>query len=146
MYNFGNLQSNSSKSPEVLLAIYNPDDKESGYVTIAAVVDTGAESSVIPESILDSLTRLTQKTFDTGNIQFETASGDCIEYMVVTIGIGLMSQSIDNVLHPKSLDVAVMPNKDYALLGRDFLSDFKVVFNFVTEAWMFCQEDSCTEF
>jgi predicted aspartyl protease len=142
MYQFGNLQSEDYACPEALIIIHNPlddlADNKQGK-TVQAIVDTGAEMTVIPESIIKSLIRSSNNRFETCTVIMENADGSSCKCKAYRLHISLMeSQEIEN-----EIEIISLPDKEYALIGRDFLDLYKVVLNFEKKIWGFCDEKNC---
>jgi predicted aspartyl protease len=149
MYQFGNLQSKSCACPEASIIIHNPldncaDDQQG--TTVKAIVDTGAEMTVIPESIINSLIGRSNNGFETYPIIMENADGSCRECKTYRLHIAILNEhgsceDEDTIEH--EIEVISLPDKEYALIGRDFLALYRVVLNFESEVWGFCNETNC---
>ena len=141
MYKFGNLQSEDSACPEVSIVIYNPldaDESDTRGETVNAIVDTGAEMTVVPESTINALEKRSINKFDFDRIIMENTDGSTVNCEVYRLCVKLIESDLD-----REIQVISLPDKEYALIGRDFLDIYKVVFNFQNQSWGFCDETSC---
>jgi hypothetical protein len=155
MYQFGNLQSEEYACPEVSIVIYNPLDDYEGDTqgeTVNAIVDTGAEMTVVPQSTINALRRRSINEFETYPIIMENTDGSRRECEAYRLCVRLIeseeseSNGQENLqinFIEREIEIVSLPDKEYALIGRDFLDLYKVVFNFKNRLWGFCDETNC---
>jgi predicted aspartyl protease len=83
--------------------------------TVAALVDSGADKTVVPQSLVERL-RLMQA----GIVQAQGLNhvGSIMATYVVRIGVQGMAESV--------VQVIAAPEEEYVLLGRDVLNRYRV--------------------
>lgn len=126
MFPYGKLQSINCIGPECELTIinpYNPYKKTS----LRAIVDSGAVVTAIPKEIIKDLGNIVSDQ----KVYMKNADGSLrkVNTYHVKLQIG------DEILTER---VIAIPNKTYALIGRDILNKYKVVLDAVckpTSEW-----------
>jgi predicted aspartyl protease len=135
MFSYGNLQTPISLSPQTSIIIHNP--LNTFCCDVKAIVDTGAAMTCIPESEIRNLERSGRSLiYDT--IRVIDANGNIQERTRYLLNI-----TIASIEYPRFKVIAI--SKNYALIGRDILNNYKVVLNAPQQRWGLncCNEHIC---
>jgi hypothetical protein len=131
MFSYGNFQSELTQSPQCYMTIVNsfiPSQrfplKKSSF---KAIVDTGAVATVVPE---ERIRDFGGNIVYSGKVGIRTADGNTAEPDTYIVRL----QIVDDILNPRQIieiprpiQIIAIPNKKYALIGRDILNEYKVV-------------------
>ncbi|MFM7441338.1 MAG: hypothetical protein ACKO2V_22535 [Snowella sp.] len=114
----------SSSSPIARIEVLNPNSSEKRVENVKAILDTGAGITVIPESIIEIL--------------------GALDYTVIRIRSlldrnGITSKKLYSVIiefdgQENEVEVLAIP-RDYAIIGRDILNQYKITLNGPEETW-----------
>lgn len=123
MFSYGNLQNQTSLSPQTSIKLSNPSEP-SQSCQVNAIVDTGALMTCIPESSLRKLG---------GSLVYSTIivkdiNGNIQERKTYFINISIADYEYKNI---EVLAIA----KEYALIGRDILNQHKVILDAPNQKW-----------
>ena len=122
VFSYGYIQNKEFAGPETSLKVLNPSDS-SKTVTVAAVVDSAAAMTCIPESHVQQLGNLNYSF-----IQIRDLNNTIAEKRTYIINIELNNYRFNNV---QVIAIA----KDYALIGRDILNQFKSILDAPNLQW-----------
>ena len=149
MSNFGTLQTVDSPCPVVVIKLCNPgapSANDTSAILVNAIIDTGADTSAVPESVIERL--ISSSGFEVENdvVCMESADGSSAIFELVRLSVTLYDPD-DQVkfatFPPKELDMVSIPSASYAIIGRDFLKDLKISIDFKVQNWRFCYVESC---
>jgi predicted aspartyl protease len=104
----------SPAAPFVHLIVRTPNGNPSG-VEVPALIDTGADFSVIPGRLVDDL----------GLVPLDWAQAIGFGGQLLTLPTFLVELRIRQ-LNPFTIKVLASPDESYALLGRDVLNRFRI--------------------
>ena len=117
--------------PECRLDIGNPRERNKIAKKVDAVADTGADMTMIPDSLIGSLGNLIE-----GEIRCGGVNGIAIRKTY------LVDITVDN--YPfNSIEVVAIP-KNHALIGRDILNQHKASFDASENCWRLECGGNCT--
>ncbi len=122
VFSYGYIQNKEFAGPETSLKVLNPSDS-SKTVTVAAVVDSAAVMTCIPESQVQQLGNLNYSS-----IQIRDLNNTIAEKRTYIIDIELNNHRFSNV-------EVIAISKDYALIGRDILNKFKIILDAPNLQW-----------
>ncbi|MDJ0599219.1 MAG: hypothetical protein QNJ37_10315 [Crocosphaera sp.] len=131
MFDYGNTQHDDHVSPDALLEITNPANP-SHKDRINAIVDSGSVITCLPKSTIDNLGGLEYKI-----VQATTADGKSVYLRKYTVHITVTNNDTSNLYRHEVGEICVLsiPNKKYALIGRDIINNHKVVLDAPEEKW-----------
>ncbi len=131
MFNYGNTQHPQCISPDAQLEIINPA-KPSQNDKVNAIVDSGAMITCLPESTVNNIGEL---EYDI--VEARTANGKIVSLKKYIVHITISNDDNSNSCQHEVQDIAVLaiPNKGYALIGRDIINDYKVVLDAPKGQW-----------
>lgn len=132
MFSYGNTQDLQCISPDALLEVVNPaklyqNDK------VDAIVDSGAVITCIPQSTIDNIGQL-----DYDHVEARNADGSIVLLRRCIVHITITNNNNYNLYQHNVRDIPVLaiPNKGYALIGRDIINDYKVILNAPNRTWI----------
>jgi predicted aspartyl protease len=140
MSNFGTLQSEDSPGPEVFIKIFNPvgpSSDDANSVLVKAIIDTGADTSTVPEDIIKSLIEKSGYELENDVVLMTNADGSTARFYLVRVAVSLYD-------HSDYAKYAFIPSQEYAIIGRDFLGILKISFDFSAQNWWFCNAENCS--
>lgn len=150
MSNFGTLQSEDSPGPEVFIKIFNPAEPSSddaNSVLVKAIIDTGADTSTVPEDIIKSLIEKSGYELENDVVLMTNADGSTARFYLVRVAVSLYDHS-DYAKYAfipsQEIDMVSIPRAEYAIIGRDFLGILKISFDFSAQNWWFCNAENCS--
>jgi len=150
MTNFGTLQSEDSPGPEVIIRLFNPVDPNASDVNtelVEAIIDTGAETSAVPEYVIKSLVEKSGYEVENDIGYMITPDGSSARVYFVRLSVSLYDHSDlakFATIPPQELDFVSIPKADYAIIGRDYLKYLKISIDFNSQHWSFCNAESCS--
>ncbi len=105
--------------PIVLLDLADIDGKHREFAQLA-LLDTGADCSLLPGTLSRKLNLQNQST---NFLQIGTVAADPfnLPMALVVVRIGAMNEV--------TLEMAVHPDLPYLILGRDFLNQYRILFD-----------------
>ncbi len=134
MYNYGNLQSPLLVGPEAKIKISHPVDSKA-EITINAIIDTGAVFTAVPEFVIEQLQSLSPSPLSKSlPILAKGPFGNPINLSTYWLCLTLVNNN-GATDYAASLKIAALPNKCYAIIGRDILNSRKVILNTYPEFW-----------
>ncbi len=149
MSNFDTLQSEHSPCPTVVIKLCNPgspSDNDISAILVNAIIDTGADTSAVPESVIERLISSSGCEVENDVVCMESADGSSAIFELVRLSVTLCDPD-DQVkfanIPPKEIDMVSIPSASYAIIGRDYLKDLKISIDFNVEKWRFCNAESC---
>ena len=119
------IQDNHSRpSPIARIEVSNPYDSTNRFKDIKAVLDTGGGITSIPQSIIGSM----------GSLQYTTISVKSPLDRNRIISKKLYRVTIEFGEKSHEVEVLDIP-KDYAIIGRDILNQYKIFLDAPNEVW-----------
>jgi len=112
----------SSPSPIALINVLNPSGS-TNRVKVRAILDIAAGITLIPQSIIDELGSL-QYTVISVRSPFDNKTLSTKLYSII-IEVGEQVHEVEVVGIPRG----------YAMIGRDILNQYKIIFNGPEETW-----------
>ena len=150
MSNFGTLQSEDSPGPEVFIKIFNPvgpSSDDANSVLVKAIIDTGADTSTVPEDIIKSLIEKSGYELENDVVLMTNADGSTARFYLVRVAVSLYDHS-DYAKYAfipsQEIDMVSITRAEYAIIGRDFLGILKISFDFSAQNWWFCNAENCS--
>lgn len=128
MLSYGNLQNQTSLSPQALITLSNPSSS-SQSCQVDAIVDTGALMTCIPESEIKKLGEALLYKL----IIVRDFNGNTQRRKTYFIDI-----SIADYEH-KNIEVIAI-SKEYALIGRDILNQHKIILDAPNQRWSIIED------
>ncbi|MBA2750474.1 MAG: retroviral-like aspartic protease family protein [Tatlockia sp.] len=114
--------------PECSISVSNPSELSRSR-NINAIVDSGADMTCIPESVIQALGSLIQ-----GEIGLRDVNGNVAARYIYVVELNIFSNITRRV------EVLSIP-KDNALIGRDILNEYKIVLDAPSTIWRLnCRE------
>lgn len=127
VFNYRTLNQKPSR-PECSISVSNPS-KLSKSCNINAIVDSGADMTCIPESVIQDLGNLIKST-----IGLRDANGRVVDRDTYVVELTIFLDVV------KRVEVISIP-KDHALIGRDILNEYKLVLDAPSTIWgLNCRE------
>jgi predicted aspartyl protease len=114
----------SNPSPIARIEVSNPYDSKNKLKNVKAILETGAGVTSIPESIIKEL----------GSLQYTTISVRSLLDRNRIISKRLYSVIIELDGQENEVEVLTIP-RDYAIIGRDILNQYKITLNGPEETW-----------
>jgi predicted aspartyl protease len=114
----------SNPSPIARIEVSNPYDSKNKLKNVKAILETGAGVTSIPESIIKEL----------GSLQYTTISVRSPLDRNRIISKRLYSVIIELDGQENEVEVLTIP-RDYAIIGRDILNQYKITLNGPEETW-----------
>lgn len=114
----------SCPSPIARIEVSNPYDSKNKLKNVKAILETGAGVTSIPESIIKEL----------GSLQYTTISVRSPLDRNRIISKRLYSVIIELDGQENEVEVLTIP-RDYAIIGRDILNQYKIILNGPEETW-----------
>jgi predicted aspartyl protease len=114
----------SCPSPIARIEVSNPYDSKNKLKNVKAILETGAGVTSIPESIIKEL----------GSLQYTTISVRSLLDRNRIISKRLYSIIIELDGQENEVEVLTIP-RDYAIIGRDILNQYKITLNGPEETW-----------
>ena len=114
----------SSPSPITLIKVLNPSSSMDGRENVKAILDTGAGITAIPQSII---LRLGGLFYTTINVRLPLGINKITSTKLYSVII-----EFGEKLH--EVRVIAIP-KDYAIIGRDILNQYKIILDASNEVW-----------
>lgn len=114
----------SCPSPIARIEVSNPYDSKNRLKNVKAILETGAGVTSIPESIIKEL----------GSLQYTTISVRSPLDRNRIISKRLYSVIIELDGQENEVEVLTIP-RDYAIIGRDILNQYKITLNGPEETW-----------
>ena len=114
---YGNLQSSDRASPQTEITLSNPHISSLSAIC-PALIDTGADTSAIPQSAFDQIGEL-----EVDSVCMENADGSSAIFGLATLNIQIGDHKIEDV------QAVVIPGASYAIIGRDVLKNFIAIFD-----------------
>ncbi len=128
---YGQTQHPECPSPEASITILNPSHNLQN-TEVTAIFDSGAVMTCIPESQVEQLGTL---HYSSKNVR--GANNTTFERRTYIVNIQLENHLFTNI------EVIALP-KNYALIGRDILNQYKVTFNAPQNTWIYNCQGSCS--
>lgn len=156
MYRYGTLQSSICPSPQADILVFHPS-RQSFCVPVAAIIDTGAVMTILPEQIIRDLATISRLGID----PVETRQGTTVTdelfpipvyqlrlTVIATPNLEVIDTTEDvNITEDISflnIKVGSIRGKRYAIIGRDILNEKKLVLNAPQNIWGFnCHGPDC---
>jgi predicted aspartyl protease len=118
-------------APGCQIEVYNPSKLRNRNNCIA-IIDSGADMTCVPESIVSELGNLS-----TSRVGMRQPNGDIVEKHTFVINIRIGNYDF--------LHVEVIPIfKEYGLIGRDIINQYKISLNAPRMSWGLNCEESCS--
>ena len=128
MYSYKKTHPMRPLAPVIDLIAMVPGD-QSFTAQSEAIVDTGATITCVPARVIDELGRdvVVAKSVAVRGALKSSRANSRREVYVLDIRLG-------NCYFPR-LPVLVLPDMDYALIGRDILNDYLITFDAPNKSW-----------
>jgi predicted aspartyl protease len=114
----------SSPSPIALIEVLNPSSSMDGRENVKAILDTGAGITAIPQSIIHGLGGLFYTTI---NVRLPLGINKITSTKLYSVIIEFGGKS--HVVQVLGI------SKDYAIIGRDILNEYKIFLDAPNEVW-----------
>ncbi len=115
-------------APECQIEVQNPSKPLSKNCMV--IVDSGADMTCVPESIISELGNLSKS-----KVIMRNANGDTVEKDTFVINIQISNYEFSQI------EVIPIPKK-HGLLGRDIINKYKISLNAPSDIWgIDCQGD-----
>jgi hypothetical protein len=129
MFQYGNTQHPQSISPDAVLEVSNPANPTK-RLTINAIVDSGAIITCIPASVIEMLGGLKYKPVSTVSL-----AGQQLILEKYTVNLRIIKEFETSAFEFRDVEVLAIPGKQYALIGRDILNNYKIILDGPNHTW-----------
>jgi len=117
----------SRPSPIARIEVSSPYDSTNRSKDIKAILDTGAGITVIPESIIEKLEKLKELPHRPVRVRSHLDKNNTSYRILYRVIIEFYGQE-------NEIEVLAIP-RDYAIIGRDILNQYKITLNGPEETW-----------
>lgn len=137
MFSYGNTQSPMRSSPQASIIVCHP--LGDSHLNVEAIVDSGAFMTCVPDTIISYL-----GTNMYGSITVSGPLNQPVTRKTYYIHMSIINNDdYTSACDCGLVEVIAIP-RNYALIGRDVLNQYKVVLNAPHRIWgICCREHSC---
>jgi len=127
-YRYEGIRRSNIPAPTIDLIAFAPSD-DLLIGTAKAIIDTGATITCVPASIIDAIGRKNLSATSKKVVGAFRGRRSQLEKESYTVNLKLGNCYFENI------EVVVLPDMEYGLIGRDILNDFKITFDGPNDSW-----------
>jgi predicted aspartyl protease len=128
VYKYERLKRSNQSAPTIEIVAFAPSDK-SLTAKAKAIIDTGATITCVPISVIEAIGHQNLNATSKKVVGAFRSRRAIVERESYTLNLRLGNCYFENI------EVVVLHEIEYGLIGRDILNDFRIIFDGPRDAW-----------